>query len=287
MPLPRTPSNGTERLDALLIEEIGLACERARMLADTDRGLPTHEVVALRDSMLGLRRITHTEINWRNVTDLLRLDPEFWPHIVDIAEAFDRDSELSSCALWGLAKVSKDPATMRADALRDLVIAPTFRRYGRRRPDLTWSPQLAREMITDCRAAHARDPHLPHQTLGPLRNLQAGLHEPVPISADTVIRPMTDEDRSELWQSFGRSLTVRDPTLKELRMRTHAIDIRWHMPPRGWNIEIAAERIANVVTALRLLHSGVTGTAILWTRGDPPDAPVPHDVRRDPQWRRC
>jgi hypothetical protein len=62
---------------------------------------------------------------------------------------------------------------------------------------------------------------------------------------------------------------------------THAIDLRWTRPKTPpLSDEPAIVRIADVVTALRLHHPGVTGTTILWTHVGPDDAPSLRDLVR-------
>jgi hypothetical protein len=99
---------------------------------------------------------------------------------------------------------------------------------------------------------------------------------------DLVIRPMTDEDRQELWQRFGGSnlgFALMSPTLGQLEAWTHVVDVRWAMPVgAGQSDDPGVERVADAVTALRLHHPGVCGTTVLWTHADPPDAPY------DPFW---
>jgi hypothetical protein len=74
-------------------------------------------------------------------------------------------------------------------------------RYRGRQPDLVWQPELAREIVTDWRRAHRSD-HGPRQTIAPLHNLSS-LLPLVRIGSDTVIRPMTNEDREEMWRAAG------------------------------------------------------------------------------------
>ena len=94
------------------------------------------------------------------------------------------------------------------------------------------------------------------------------------IDPDTVIRPMSDDDRDGLWSGFGGPTGIVNPA--QLYDWTRVIDIRWKQsrePPRS--DQVAIDRVANVVTALRLHHPGIFGTTILWNRLDPPDGPFP------------
>jgi hypothetical protein len=147
----------TEPFDALLVEEIRVACDRARRLAETDGGLPKCEVRVPHDSMVGLRWTTQTDIDWYTLTRVLGDSREFRAHIAELAEAFAEDPHVRLHPLWDLDVID---AEIRPRVLWDNVISPTFRRYGRRKPDLSWHPELARELIANWRAVEEGAPQV-------------------------------------------------------------------------------------------------------------------------------
>jgi hypothetical protein len=255
----------TDQFDDLLIEEIRLACERAHTLAESDRGVPVREVPALRRTSRGLEAITREEIAWKIL--LVLLGAGFWPCAAEVVDALAADPAVEADIGWARGE-------QRAVALWNGVVAPTFERYGRRQPGFAWVPELARDLVAEWRAFHSPNP-VPYRTIAPLHNLR-GVPQPVVIGADTVIRAMTDEDRDELWRDFGGGVSsIPGLTPGQLDAWTDVIDTRWKMDRRPPLSDVVViERIANVVTALRLHHPGVTGTTILWTRLDPPDAPA-------------
>jgi hypothetical protein len=189
------------------------------------------------------------------------------PRLAEVAEklADDRDVE----AVIGYTFDTPARPTM----LWNDVIGPMFERYGARQPDLEWNPELAHEIVTDWRAS-LRSNHVRRRTIAPLHNISSLLPF-VAVGSDTVIRPVSHHDREEIWRHFG-SGSIPGLTPTRLADWTHVIEDHWTMslkPPA--NFEVAVDRINNVVTALRLHHPGVTGTTMLWSRVDPPDAFVP------------
>jgi hypothetical protein len=172
--------------------------------------------------------------------------------------------------------------TSRALALWRDVIAPLVQLYATRRGDFVWDPDMGRRLVHEWRAAHiARQ--VPHRSIAPLVGLAAP-HEPVVIDDGLVIRPMTDDDRQQLWRGFGpyANPTSISPSIDDLESWRFVAELSWTMerkPP--FSDEDAHARLNNLVTALRLDHPGVTGAALVWTRVDPPDAPFhgPLDAR--------
>lgn len=268
MPAPtRRPIHAGVDFDSLIIDEIGSACAYARRLRRTKQGLPMQEVPGLRRTSHGLEEITREVVDWRLTTVVVGGQPDFWPHIAEVAETLTADPVIEA----SLGGTRGDQAAVQ---LWNAVIGPLFQQYARRRPELKWDRRLAGRLVGAWREVQTADA-TPHQTIAPLHNLQV-FGEPVKIEAETVIRRMTDEDRDELWRHFGgRATGIPDLTPGRLDAWTDVIDLRWRMPRKPpLSDEIAARRIADVVTALRLHHPGVTGTTILWTRPDPADAPI-------------
>lgn len=258
----------TERFDRLIIDEIRAAGERVRSLAESERGLPEREVPGLRRTSRGLEAITREVIDWKLVTLVIGGTPGFWPRMAELTETLSLDPAVE--AQIGFTS----DAEQRALALWNHVIAPLVEQYGRRCSDLCWDEDLAADLVAQWRLLQAPNP-IPHQTVAPLHNLR-GINARVEIDAGTVIRRLTDDDRDELWRGFGgRAAGIPGLSPGQLDAWTDAIDVRWKMPREPpLSDEIAIQRVADVVTALRLHHPGVTGTTILWTRLDPPDAPV-------------
>jgi hypothetical protein len=253
-----------ERFDAVLVDELRLACERAHELAHPEKGLPRREVPALDRTPRGLQAVTREEVSWRLVRLWVHGD---WPRLTEVARRLADDPDVEADTGWTF------DTSHRPVALWDDVIGPMFEHYGRREPDLEWKADLAREIVTDWRGSRRSD-HVIRRTIAPVHNLRSLLPD-VRIGSDTVIRPMTDGDRDEIWRHFG-ALGVPGLTAAQVEGWTHVIEDRWAMtlkPPLS--VEPALDRITNVVTALRLHHPGVTGATMLWTTLDPPDAFVP------------
>ena len=249
-------------------------CERARQVAQSKQGLPRRETNRIERTSNGhLHEVTRDEVSWKlTVAAMQGTSPDFWTHVAELSNALAADPGVA-------AATGVPPHTdQRATHLWLAVLAPLFERYARRQPDLDWNPQLARDLVKQWRARHGAG-GFPHQTIAPLHNLR-GSDRPVTIDPDTSIRALTDDDRDDLWRHFGAGgSTIRGLSLGQLDAWTDAIDLRWDMPTRPpYSYEIAAERIRDVVTALRLHHPGVTGTTILWTRLDPDDAPAPSSL---------
>jgi hypothetical protein len=255
---------GPERFDAVLLEELRLACERGRELAELPRGLPTREVPALQQTPRGLEATTREVIWWQQVQVMPHGD---WERMEESARQLADDPDVKGDIGYAF------DARQRALALWNDVIGPMFERYGRRRPGLEWRPELAREIVADWRGWHHSD-HVPRWTIAPLHNIESMLPM-VAIGSDTVIRRMTSDDREEMWGRFGGH-SIPGLTPAQLEEWTHVIEDRWTMslgPP--YSLDGALERILNVVTALRLHHPGVTGTTMMWTGPEPADAVVP------------
>ncbi len=186
--------------------------------------------------------------------------------MVDLTRALSDDPHVESAV--GFQLKPED----RAVVLWQSVIGPILQRYGRRCPGWAWDEALARRLIADWRASHGSTA-IPHQSIAPLHNLR-GMTEPVQIRDGLAIRRMTDEDRDALWRGFGAHSSGHTVTVEQLEAWTDVIDLRWSQPRKPpLSDEIAIEQIEDLVTALRLHHPGVTGTTIVWTRPDPPDAP--------------
>lgn len=253
--------------DDLLVAELRAVCERARALSVSEGGLPTQQVPTLLRTPRGLQAGTREEPNWQVALATLSRRPGFWRHMAELAAALSNDPHVDADIGW-----ERDPER-RAAPLWQMVIGPTVVRYARRRPDWSWAEPLARDLVAAWRASHNAD-LVWHRTIAPLHNLR-GMPEPVEIDNDLVIRRMTDQDRDGLWRHFGAGGSGPvAPTVSQLEAWTDVIDLRWAQPKTPpLSDEPAIARIADVVTALRLHHPGVTGTTILWTHVDPPDAP--------------
>ena len=193
---------------------------------------------------------------------------DFWSEMQRTLEACAHDRDIADLVGWSTV------AGVRSTTLWSGALAPMVTRYGIRRPDWAWDEDLARWLIEEWRIALRADV-VWHRTVAPLHNL-VGPGEAIEIEDDLAIRPLTDEDREALWRGFGGAGNPSEisPTPGQLQAWTHAIDLRWAMPRRSpRSDEAAVQTVTDVVRALRLHHPGVTGTTILWTRLDPPDAP--------------
>lgn len=256
--------------DDLLLAELEHNCRAVCRLAESTDGLPTREVAGLLRTKFGLQSTVKPAIDWRALAAVLTRESGFWQRMVGLSGQLGADQQIEDLVGFNYQNEGGKARTLWTDLL-----IPTLERYGSRRPSWRWDELLARDLLSDWRESKERRV-VWHRTVAPLHNLR-GPDVPVEVSEDLTIRPFTDQDREELWRSFGIGATPTpySPTIAQLEGWTHAIDHRWAMsrkPPLS-DIEAMSE-IERVVCSLRLLHPGVTGTTIIWTRLDPPDAPV-------------
>lgn len=256
-------SPDTERFDQLLVEELRLACEIGRQLADSRQGLPKREVPGLERTSRGLRSVPREETSWKLTAVIV--GAHFHGRMPGLLEQLAADPDVE--AVIGFSQDQEQ----RASLLWTNVLTPLFERYGGRRPDLKWEAELALELLASWRELLKSD-SVPRQTIAPLQNLRS-IGE-VKVGPNTTLRRMTDDDRAELWREFG-SWNIPYLRLEQLDSWTDVVDRRWKLPRTPpIDEQDAFEQISNVVTALRLHHPGGTGATFMWNRPDPPDAPV-------------
>jgi hypothetical protein len=260
-----------DRFDGLLLAELERSLKTAETLEASGDALPRREVVVLRRTYGSLQPVAEDEIDWRlTLVALTRVDRSFWDHMVQVTQQLSDDPLIEDTIGW-----NRD-ATSRALSLWRDVIAPLVELYASRRGNFLWDLDDARRLLQEWRAAHETT-EVPHRSIAPLVGL-LGPQEPVLITDDLAIRPMTDDDRQQIWRAFGpyANPSTISPDARELESWQFLAELRWNMPrqpPRS--DECAHERINDLVSALRLHHPGVTGAAVIWTRRDPPDSPYP------------
>jgi hypothetical protein len=260
--------DGTDLADAALLDEVERACTRAREVTHGTEDIPTREVPGL------CRVYERLESRPEHVTDWQKFLPEltrgdgFWPRLAVVAEKLRDDEQVE-----GHVGFAREDNGARAVALWQNVLEPLIRRYGTRHPDWSFDAELSAQLLSEWRQTHRVDA-VWHRAIAPLHNL-TGPQDAVTIRPNLQIRPLTDDDRAAIWRSFGGThWSPIAPTVSDLELWTHAADLRWAVPvqnPRSY--EEGQQAIADLVTALRLHHPGITGTTVLWTRLDPPDAP--------------
>lgn len=267
MPRP-SKSRGTERFDGLLVEQLRLACDEARQVAQSEQGLPKRKVAGLDRTSAGLVQVTREEVDWKLVGVLLGGIPGHWDRLAEISAKLADDPDVEGDIGWVFNSPER-PVTLWND-----VIGPMFDRYCKRQPDLSWDPALAAAIVAEWRAMH-QPGEVRRRTIAPLHNVHL-MPEVVNVGPGTVIRPMTDEDRDEMWRYTGGVTSLPNLTPEQLDEWTNVIDDSWAMPRRlPVDHQALLERITNVITALRLHHPGVTGTTWVWSRPDPPDVLLP------------
>lgn len=267
-PLPYAPRMAdaiepdAERLDALLMRGLEEACNRGRELAQTQRGLPQREVAGLERTRRGLSAVRRTETSWKLAA--LVIGGAAKARLPDLIEELRVD-------VPGRSPAEGDGRGF-TDRFWDDALAPLLERYGARRPALEWDAGFARELVAHRRRLLSSD-SVPRRTIAPLANLRA--NGTVRLGPDTVIRAMTDEDRDELWRQFGGVGHIPHLGPQQLAAWRYVIDHRWEMSrAQPVDEEIGTQRVWDIVTALRLQHSGVVGTTFQWNRPDPPDLPL-------------
>ena len=212
----------TPKADDLLVEELRLTCERARVIVGSRGGLPKRTVEGLeRLGNRDFRLVSREELSWGHVGVAVQgRGPDFWSRLAEVSEVVASEPEID------VAIGAPPGSEQRPIALWHAVLEPLFQRSARRKPDFSWDAELARDLVADWRASLAVDP-IPHKTIAPLENIDAP-ERPVRIDAHTSIRPITDHDLDQLWRLFGGGFSSTGGiTLGQLGRWTHVIDTKW------------------------------------------------------------
>jgi hypothetical protein len=253
------PSQADQSL-ARIIERASL---RAREVSRAG-SVPTKSVPTLARSDDGLEPATENEIDWQSFFAEIARAPGFWDAMVEVVGAARSDEDVEKTIGWD-SDVGVRARTLWKDILEPIMLA-----YGGERPDWTWDETLALSLIAAWRNGHRATTYA-KQTIAPLHNCR-GMGDRIEIEPGLVIRRFTDADRVALWRSFGAEHFPGpvNPGIADLERWCFVIDCRWELPRRPpLSDEHGAEVVRDTVRALRLHHTGVTGTTIIWTRPDP------------------
>jgi hypothetical protein len=252
-------------VDELLADEIRSICATARSLAEDE--LPTVQISSLRWAGNRLLESEREVIDWRLTFSVLTRQPEFWEHLIGLIKPLCQDKLIDELTGW----IPGD-GPPRAESIWRDVLQGLIERYRETSGGWDDDAELVRRLIAEWRAAYAC-PTVPMQTLVPLHNLR-GPDEPMEIEAGVTLRPITDQERAQFWESFVGSPSSAGLTVQQLAQWSHALDLRWEMEKRTpADYSPVDEKITDVVRAVRLQHPGQVGYSLTWTRTDPPDWP--------------
>jgi hypothetical protein len=254
-------------VDQLLAGEVLTACRYACSLAESDGGIPVLRVRSLSRAAAGTVEVEREVVDWRFTFPALTREPGFWDRLVAIVASLCTDRLIDELTGW-----MAGDARYHAQAVWTDVPQPLIQRYRETLGSWDQDSDLIARLIAQRRAAyHAQV--VPMQTLIPMHNL-AGPAEPVEIEPGLSLRPITDQERAEFWESFAGSPSSAGLTINQLAGWTHALDIRWEMPRRmPIDYSPVDDQIDDVVRPLQLLYPSAVGYSLTWSRADPPDYP--------------
>ena len=252
-------------VDRLLANEVLRVCAYGRSLAEREGGVPMLRVRSLSRTATGLVEIEREMIDWRLMFPKLTREPGFWDRLAALVAPVCEDPLINDLTGWA---GSHD--RQRAQPVWSDVLQPLTQRYRETLDSWDDEPGLIARLIEEWRAAYYA-PLVPMQTLVPLHNL-AGPEEPMEIDPGVQLRPITDAERAEFWESFAGSPSSAGLTINQLAGWTHGLDFRWEMPRRTpADYAPVDSQIDDVVRALQLRYPGPVGYSLTWTRADPPD----------------
>jgi hypothetical protein len=261
-----------DEADALLVEQMRLALATVRHLA-TEGQIPLRDVPVLeRDHGALVEGSPATQPEWQTFFPMLTRVDGFWEQMAEVAQRL-RGAELIEDLLgWA-------PATeQRAPALWSDVIAPLVHVYLLRRADGEWDEAESRRVVQLWRRS-AMPNEIEFQVIAPLHNL-AQWGGPVEVEDGFMIRELTDDERWDLWQTFGgrQNPSQIAPTVQDLERWSAVIDLRWKRPPSppltGEAVAEITNRLEQLVTAQRLHHIGIVGITVVWVRPMPPELAI-------------
>lgn len=256
--------------DAAILAVLERACQRARELSSQSGPLPQEEVRVLKRTKRGLQPATEKRLHWLDFSTRLTRFSGWWEEMADLVQALRPDEQVEQF-------IGFDPDVgPRSETLWRDILDPILQRYHSEKKDWDWDEQAASALVTAWREAQSQTAYK-RQTLAPLHNCKC-MSEPTEIEPGLVIRQFTDNDRTELWRTFGGEHFPGpiNPTIPDLEAWEAVIDYRWSLdrkPPLS--NEHAVEVIGDTVRTLRLHHPGITGTTIIWHRADPEEMFAP------------
>ena len=255
----------------MLVDEVLAICRYAETLAqgqvDGEPGIPTFRVRSLTRERGTLAEADREAIDWQLLFPKLRREPGFWERLSEQMPALLTDQLISDLTGW-----APSPDMYRAEALWRDVLQPLITWYWDRNESWDPNPELLADLVAQWRAAWT-GPTVPMQMLVPIHNL-AGPDEAVELEADLSLRPITDEERAQFWESFAGSPSSAGLTINQLAQWSHGLDLRWEFPRRmPIDYDPIDERADDAVLALQLLYPSAVGSSLRWSRADPPDYP--------------
>jgi Apea-like HEPN len=254
----------TENWESGLLAALEVGCARIGAIAGST-GLPQHSVRKLRreDGRLSVHSVP--EIDWRALSAELDGVAELNDLLSRAVEQLEKGSLVEL-----LVKGQGEEAT--ADRMQRSMLIPILQRYAEEREDWRWDPPLAEELMKWWVAEQVARSEGFFRTISPLRYFD-GPDEPISLDDGLVIRPLTDQDREELWRDFAKMRRGGSLGLLALGSWSHAVDYRWESPDDSIGHEAAVDTIEDVVRCLRLHHPGVVERTIVRSRRDPPGEP--------------
>lgn len=258
-------------VDKLLADEILAVCRSGHSLAETEGddegGIPTFRVRTLQRHAGRMVEVDREAIDWQLTFPKLIREPEFWDRLTALVPSLRTDPLIADLTGW-MSGGDID----RAQAMWSDVLQPLVRWYRETLGSWDENPELIASLIAQWRAAYQATV-VPMQTLVPMHNL-AGPDEIVEIEPGISLRPISDQERADFWESFAGSPTSAGLTISQLVRWTHALDLRWEMP-RKMPVDYGPvdDRLDDIVRSLQLLYPTPVGYSLTWTRADPPDYP--------------
>ncbi len=258
-------------VDQLLADEVLTISAYAQSLVerdvDGDGGIPVIGVRSLQRVGHDLAEVERAVVDWRLAFPLLSRQPGFWDRLTSLVQPLCTNSLIDELTGW-----MSGGDRYRAQAVWTDVVQPLVRRYREALGSWDDDPELIARLIAEWRAAYHAEA-VPMQTLIPLHNL-LGPEDPVEIEPGLTLRPISDRERAEFWQSFAGSPSSAGLTISQLTRWTHALDLRWQIP-RRMPIDYAPvdDQLDNLVWTLQLLYPSAVGYSLTWSRADPPDYP--------------
>jgi hypothetical protein len=255
--------DGSESTARLLLRIFETVLGRASRL-DSEERVPAQVEPSLQRGPHDLEAVEVHRIDWQALFAALPRDRDFWDQLLEAAEMAREDDPVETAIGWGADE------SMRAQALWRDVITTLVRRYREEGDGWEWDRERGVELLDSWRASRGGEPKR-RACLAPLDNCKP-MEDPVTIEAGLSIRRLSDSERDELWRSHGAELHpgALNPTIAELESWDLVIDYRWTPETsRYLDDRRAIKVVTDVVRALRLHHTGLTGASIFWLIDDP------------------
>jgi hypothetical protein len=262
----------TEQVDEIFVEQVRLSVQTARSLREQG-GLPTQEVPVLERRGGGLvAGLPESEPDWRLFMPMLTRTHGFWDRIKAVGEELRGSKEMEERFGW-----ASPDSDQRWVALWG-TIAPLVQVYMLRRSNWEWDEDEARAVLALWRQSMSPN-EVELQLIAPLHNLSQWGMSAV-VDEDLAIRDFTDEERQDLWRTFGgpQHQSQIAPTFDQIEQWASVVDLRLKRPAwpplTGEQLTEVGDRIERLVCAQRLRHPGTVGVTIVWVRPVPPEMGV-------------